>query len=80
MGSRKRSKPNPKAESDPVSEEAPLRQGPRLKTRDSLKPAVGESVTSDEPKGVESVQSPVNDANTVSVMDCYLVCNDVNFA
>lgn len=79
MGSRKRSKPNPKAEGEQVPDEAPLCQGPKLQSEDSLKPVVGEPVSSDEPEGVEPVHLSVNAAKTVSAEVRQLVNNGTNF-
>ena len=78
MGPRKRSKPNPEAETQLVSGEAPLPQGPLLPTKDSSKPAVGKSVPSNGPEGVEPDQSSVNGGNTVSAEAGQLVQNEAN--
>lgn len=71
MGPRKRSKPNPKAESKTASEEAP----PNLQNKDSLQAVGGTSVPSDKPNSVEPVHSSVNGANSVSAEDSPLVQN-----
>ena len=68
MGPRKRSKPNPKADGEQVPDEAPLCQGPYLRSKDSLKP-VRQSVPSDKSEGVEPVRSSVNAAKIVSAED-----------
>ncbi|KAF6231579.1 hypothetical protein HO173_010331 [Letharia columbiana] len=64
MGPRKRSKPNPKAEPEPASAEAPLPQGPELQSRISPKAAVEQSKPSIKPEGVEPIHSSVNGANS----------------
>lgn len=79
MGPRKRSKPNSKAEGEQVPDEAPLCQGPKLQSKDSLKPVVGEPVSSDEPEGVEPVHPSVNAAKTVSAEIRQFVHNGTNF-
>lgn len=78
MGPRKRSKPNPKAETEPASEEAPLPKGPVLQTEQSSKPTFGESVPSNKPEGVEYVDSAGNGADTVSSRAHQLVQNETN--
>ena len=78
MGPRKRSKPNPKAETEPASEEAPLPNRSELQTEQSSKPNLGESVPSTKPEGVEYVDSAGNGANTVSSGAHQLVQNETN--
>lgn len=78
MGPRKRSKPNPEAENEPVSEGAPLLQGPEVQNKDSHIPTIGELVPSDKLESVEPVLSSVNGANTVRVEDGQLIQNKTN--
>ena len=60
-----------------MSGEAPLPQGPLLPTKDSSKPAVGKSIPSNGPKGVEPDQSSLN-AGNVSAEAGQLVQNEAN--
>lgn len=73
MGPRKRSKPNPKAETEPVS-----REGPELQIKDSSKSVVGDSVPSNTPENVESAHFTVNETNTVSAGDGPLVQDETD--
>ena len=75
MGPRKRSKPNPKAEPVSVTEEALLRESPKLQKKDFPDSAAGDSVQPDERKKIDSVPSPINGSNTVSAEDGWLVYN-----
>ena len=79
MGPRKRSKPNPKTETESISEEALLYPAPKLQSQDPQKPGVGPSDLSGETDAVEPVHFSVNGANTVSAEDGHLVCDYVNF-
>ena len=79
MGPRKRSKPNPKAETESTSEEALLHPAPTLQSQDPQKPGVGPSDLSGDTGAVEPVHFSVNGANTVSAEDGHLVCDYVNF-
>lgn len=63
MGPRKRSKPNPKAETEPAPESATLPKGPELQTKQSSKPTFREPIPSNKPEGVEYVDLPANGAN-----------------
>ena len=65
MGPRKRSKPNPK-------------EGPELQTKDSLKSATGDSLSSNTLESIESADSSVNVANTVSAEDGQLVQDETD--
>ena len=69
MGPRKRSKPNPKAEGEPVPEEPSLYPGPSLQRKDSLKTFIGESISSSKLEAVEPVHLANNGAKTVSAED-----------
>lgn len=73
MGPRKRSKPNPEAETGPASEEAALPRGTKLQAKDSLSPAVGHSLPSDKPIDGEPVSSSINGTKTVSAEDGQVV-------
>ena len=70
MGPRKRSKPNPKAETEPV-----LKEGPELQTEDSSKPVIGDSLPSNTLGSIESAHSSVNE---VSAEDGQLVRDETD--
>ena len=78
MGPRKRSKPNPKAETESVPEEEPPRQGPEAQTQDSLKTANGESSPPDDVESVKTVSSSVNGTSSVSAEDDLHVKHDTD--
>ena len=78
MGPRKRSKPNPKAETEPAPESATLPKGPELQTKQSSKPTFREPIPSNKPEGVEYVDLPANGANIVSAEAGHLVQNETN--
>ena len=69
MGPRKRSKPNPKAEDEPVPEEPSLSQGTKLQRKDPLEVLVGEPLPLNKPEGVVPTQSSVIVVETVSAED-----------
>ena len=79
MGPRKRSKPNPKAETESVSEEPLSHPAPKLQSQHPLKSGVGSSDLSSATDAVGPVHFSVNGANTVSAEYGQLVCDDVNF-
>ena len=76
MGPRKRSKPNPKAKTQPVSEETRLCQGPELQTEGSVRSAVRGSLPLDESKTVDPVHTSVNGASTVSAHGVFVYTNE----
>lgn len=78
MGPRKRSKLNPKAETEPVSEELHTGQGPNSQSKDSSSPAVVDTKSSEKPESVEPVHSSGNGLNTVSAEDGQPVHFDTN--
>ena len=78
MGPRKRSKPNPEAETESVPEEPSLDQALKSERKDSLKASVREPIPSSKLEVVEPAHLANNGAKTVSAEDDYLVSDDTN--
>ena len=79
MGPRKRSKPNPKVDTEPLSEDTSPPQGRELQTKDLIKPADAASVPQHKPESVEPANSLINGVNTVSTADGQLVQTETDY-
>ena len=80
MGPRKRSKPNPKAETRSARQEEALPKGIESQTNNPAKTALKTSLSPDKPEGVEHGEVASSGANNVSAKIGPLVQIEINLS